>query len=169
MKKNNTPFNIALSGVLLALSAGISAAESMMPLPLGVKPGFSNIPVMFAISELNPFYAFGICLLKSFFVFLTRGTAAFVMSLCGGMLSFGVMLLLFKIKKTKLSHVFISIMGSLAHNTGQIAAACLLMGSSAVLYYLPMLILSGIIAGAVTGLIISLVIPVVRPFLRRKQ
>ena len=45
MKKS---YKTALSGMLLALSAGLSAAESLIPLPLGVKPGFSNIPVMFA-------------------------------------------------------------------------------------------------------------------------
>ena len=50
MKKS---YKTALSGMLLALSAGLSAAESLIPLPLGVKPGFSNIPVMFAMYEIN--------------------------------------------------------------------------------------------------------------------
>ena len=164
MKKS---FKIALSGLLLAMSAGISAAESLLPLPLGVKPGFSNIPVMFAIKELGVLPAFMIVLLKSFFVLLTRGVTAFIMSLAGGVLSFLVMVTLFK--KTKLSTVFTSIMGSLAHNVGQTAAACVLMGSGAVLYYASILIISGITAGAVTGIIISLILPVLEPFLRRKQ
>ena len=122
---------------------------------------------MFAISGLDPMTAFLIVLLKSFFVLLTRGVTSFIMSLSGGLLSFVIMLILFK--KTKLSAVFISIMGSLAHNIGQTAAACVLMGSSTVLYYLSLLIISGCIAGAVTGVIISLILPVLTPYLRRKQ
>ena len=63
MKKS---YKTALSGMLLALSAGLSAAESLIPLPLGVKPGFSNIPVMFAMYEINTGCALAICILKSF-------------------------------------------------------------------------------------------------------
>ena len=96
MKKS---YKTALSGMLLALSAGLSAAESLIPLPLGVKPGFSNIPVMFAMYEINTGCALAICILKSFFVFLTRGTTAFIMSISGGLAAFFTMLLLSK--KTK--------------------------------------------------------------------
>ena len=52
MKSRNT----ALCGLLLALSAGISAAESLIPLPLGVKPGFSNLPVMYSMAEQGAKY-----------------------------------------------------------------------------------------------------------------
>ena len=54
MKSRNT----ALCGLLLALSAGISAAESLIPLPLGVKPGFSNLPVMYSMAEQGAKYGF---------------------------------------------------------------------------------------------------------------
>lgn len=39
MKKS---YKTALSGMLLALSAGLSAAESLIPLPLGVKRDFQT-------------------------------------------------------------------------------------------------------------------------------
>ncbi|MGN0612522.1 MAG: Gx transporter family protein [Porcipelethomonas sp.] len=151
-------YKAAISGILLALSAGISAAESLIPLPLGVKPGFSNIPVMFAMSELNSGIAFSICLLKSVFVLFTRGGTAFALSLSGGMLSFAVMISLYK--KTKASFLFISVCGSLAHNIGQTAAACLILGSAAIAACLPLLVISGCIAGAATGLAVSLIIPI---------
>ena len=118
MKKS---YKTALSGMLLALSAGLSAAESLIPLPLGVKPGFSNIPVMFAMYEINTGCALAICILKSFFVFLTRGTTAFIMSISGGLAAFFTMLLLSK--KTKASIVLTSVAGSLMHNVGQLSAA----------------------------------------------
>ncbi|MBP0978416.1 MAG: Gx transporter family protein, partial [Oscillospiraceae bacterium] len=41
--------------------------------------------------------------------------------------------------------------GAVFHNTGQILAACLIMRSSAVFFYYPFLIVSGIIAGLFTG------------------
>lgn len=68
MKSRNT----ALCGLLLALSAGISAAESLIPLPLGVKPGFSNLPVMYSMAEQGAKYGFAICILKSVFVFIDK-------------------------------------------------------------------------------------------------
>ena len=144
MKSRNT----ALCGLLLALSAGISAAESLIPLPLGVKPGFSNLPVMYSMAEQGAKYGFAICILKSVFVLLTRGVAAFFMSLSGGTLSYIIMLLLYR--KTEASLMLISIAGALAHNAGQKTAA--------VFGYSPVMIISGCIAGAVTGAVLKLLL-----------
>lgn len=126
MKSRNT----ALCGLLLALSAGISAAESLIPLPLGVKPGFSNLPVMYSMAEQGAKYGFAICILKSVFVLLTRGVAAFFMSLSGGTLSYIIMLLLYR--KTEASLMLISIAGALAHNAGQLCAASAIRKTAAV-------------------------------------
>ncbi len=163
MKKS---YNAAYSGILLALSAGISAAESLIPLPLGVKPGFSNIPVMFAMSELSASISFSICLLKSVFVLFTRGATAFFMSIAGGLFAFFAMLIIYKRSNT--SFIVISIIGSLAHNIGQITAASFIIGST-IIVYLPMLIISGCIAGTATGLVTKLILPILKPFLRRNK
>ena len=45
----------------------------------------------------------------------------------------------------------VSVGGAAAHNCGQIAAACLTLGSMAPLYYLPILLGASLITGAVTG------------------
>lgn len=160
-------YRAAVSGIFLALSMGLSALESALPLPLGVKPGFSNIPVMLSMPLLGCRTAFSICVLRSVFVFLTRGTTAFFMSITGGVLSFAVMLVIYK--KTKLSFISISVMGSLAHNTGQTLAAAFLMGSSAVMSYIFILAVTGCIAGIVTGTVVTLTIPRIEPFLMRKK
>lgn len=152
MKSRNT----ALCGLLLALSAGISAAESLIPLPLGVKPGFSNLPVMYSMAEQGAKYGFAICILKSVFVLLTRGVAAFLMSLSGGTLSYIIMLLLYR--KTEASLMLISIAGALAHNAGQLCAASAIMKTAAVFVYSPVMIISGCIAGAVTGAVLKLLL-----------
>ena len=147
--------NVALCGILLALSAGISAAESMIPLPLGVKPGFSNLPVMYSMSRQGGKYGFAICLLKSVFVLLTRGVTAFFMSLTGGVLSYIVMLILYK--KTNVSLMLMSITGALIHNFGQLCAASVIM-HTAVFGYSPVMIISGCIAGMVTGAVLKLLL-----------
>lgn len=162
MKKT---YKTALSGMLLALSAGLSAAENLIPLPLGVKPGFSNIPVMFAMYEVNTACALAICILKSFFVFLTRGTTAFIMSISGGLAAFFTMLLLSR--SPKASIVLTSVAGSLMHNAGQLSAACFILGSSAVFTYMPVLIISGCAAGTVTGLCLGAVMPVLSKIKRK--
>ena len=46
------------------------------------------------------------------------------------------------------------------HNVGQLSAACFILGDSAVLAYMPVLIISGCIAGTVTGLCLGLLMPV---------
>jgi heptaprenyl diphosphate synthase len=147
--------NVALCGILLALSAGISAAESMIPLPLGVKPGFSNLPVMYSMSRQGGKYGFAICLLKSVFVLLTRGVTAFFMSLTGGVLSYIVMLILYQ--KTNVSLMLMSITGALIHNFGQLCAASVIM-HTAVFGYSPVMIISGCIAGMVTGAVLKLLL-----------
>lgn len=153
-KNRMTTENIALCGILLALSAGISAAESLVPLPLGVKPGFSNLPVMYSMSKQGGKYGFAICILKSVFVLLTRGAAAFFMSLTGGVFSYILMLLIYK--KTNASLMLISISGALMHNFGQLCAASVLMNES-IFGYSPVMIISGCIAGAVTGVVLKLI------------
>lgn len=163
MKKSQ---KTAFSGILLALSIAISSVEMLIPLPLGVKPGFSNLPVMISMSELNIGISFSIVLLKSFFVLLTRGTTAFIMSLSGGLLSFLIMLIIFR--TTKFSFLLISICGGLAHNLGQLTAACIILNHTAIIYYLPILVISGCIAGAITGITANILIPILKPFLKEK-
>lgn len=148
-----TTQNIALCGILLALSAGISAAESAIPLPLGVKPGFSNLPVMYSMSEQGAKYGFAICLLKAVFVLMTRGVTAFLMSLTGGTLSYIIMLLIYR--KTNASLMLISISGAIMHNLGQLCAASLIL-DTAIFGYSPIMIVSGCIAGGITGAVLKL-------------
>ena len=51
----------------------------------------------------------------------------------------------------QLSIYGVSIGGAAAHNCGQVAAACLTLGSGAPLYYLPILLGASLLTGAVTG------------------
>jgi heptaprenyl diphosphate synthase len=150
---------IAKMGLLLALTVVLSALENMIPipLPLGVKPGFSNIIIMFALMNIDTKSALTLNLLKSAFVFLTRGVTAFFLSLSGGLISFAVMALLYK--KTNSSLILLSVSGGISHNLAQLLAAAILLKSTSAFYYSPVLVLSGIAAGTATGIILKAVMP----------
>ena len=67
-------------GLLLALAMALNLAESMVPplpvLPPGVKLGLSNLVTVYCLFYLGSGEAWGIAVLKSGFVFLTRGVTA---------------------------------------------------------------------------------------------
>lgn len=48
------------------------------------------------------------------------------------------------------------------HNVGQIIAAIFIMGSSAIIYYLPVLIIAGVITGIIIGIVSGIVVKYVK-------
>ena len=134
-----TTKQLTLCAVLTALALAFSYLENFFPLSLaipipGIKLGLANIVTVFALYALGPAQALliltGRCLLGGFSAML-------------------VMILLSRSRH--LSIYGVSVGGAAAHNCGQIAAACLTLGSMAPLYYLPILLGASLITGAVTG------------------
>lgn len=155
---------IALTGLLFALAVVLSLVESLLPIPApvpGIRLGLSNIVVLFSLFFLRRRDALIIAVLKAFFVLMTRGTVAGLLSLCGGLCSLGIMLLLILVFREKLSYLLISVFGALFHNLGQITAASLILGT-ALWFYLPVLILSGLIAGIATSFLLRVSLPAFR-------
>ncbi len=173
MKKKT--YDTALFGMLAAVAVTLSFLESLLPtaafLPPGAKPGFSNLANMFAASSMGLLPALGIAVLKACFAGLTRGLTAFCMSLCGGVLSTLMMVLLFRYAK-KIGFVGIGVLSAVCHNLGQLLVASVLVGNASVLGYAPVLLLCALIAGILTGLIFRAVLPAVQravhAFLHRK-
>ena len=149
---------ITLLAMCIALAMILSYVESMIPSPgiPGVKLGLANIVVVFALYKLGWGEAAGISLLRVFLVSLLFGHAASLMySAAGAVLSLAGMILL---KKTdRLSCVAVSVIGGVLHNAGQILMAWLLMGPN-VIYYLPVLVLSGTVAGVAIGVVSALIV-----------
>ncbi len=54
--------------------------------------------------------------------------------------------------------VAVSVVGGVSHNLGQIAVACLILQTKAIAYYIPVLILSGVVSGVVIGKVSAVVI-----------
>lgn len=151
--------------MLLALAIVLAFVEAMVPplpfLPPGVKLGLSNIVTMYTLFFLDTKAAYTVGVLKSGFVFLTRGFTGFCMSLCGGLFSITAMALALLIGKKRLSYLVISICGAVFHNIGQLLMAGVLMGSHLVVYYTPVILISGVIMGIITGVTLRLVMPAI--------
>lgn len=106
--------------------------------------------------------AFILLVLKSLFVFLTRGLIAFCMSFAGGICSFFIMILLISLKKQNLSFIIISVCAAVTHNMAQLLVSAVILSGTAVFYYAPVLAVSGILMGIVTGVLLRVMMPVMR-------
>lgn len=153
---------------LLSLCAAcamiLSYVESLLP-PLsvipGVRLGLANIAVVFALYTLGGGAAAAVSGIRIVVTgFLFGSGASILYSLAGGVLSLAGMLLLKKSRRFSVTAVSMS--GGVLHNVGQILAAWLLLGTAAVGYYLPFLILSGVLAGICIGLLAALLIRRIR-------
>lgn len=157
--KNNKVKKIALFGMMVALAFTFSYFESLIPLDFiapGVKLGLANLVVVIALYLMKPSEAFAIAIIRIFLAGLTFGNVySIAYSLCGGVLSFTVMYL---VKKTKLSVIGVSMLGGICHNIGQIIVAAIVMGTSRIAYYLPVLLVAGLVTGLLLGVISKLVI-----------
>ena len=146
---------LALCGILTAVALTIFVIESHIPviIPIpGIKPGLSNIITLFALVFLTPKEAMGILiariLLGSFF---TGNPSTLIYSLSGGVICFLAEWILLKLFSDKYIRE-ISAAGAVVHNLTQLTVAALILKTSAVFYYLPYLLIAGIVTGYFTGL-----------------
>ena len=151
---------IAVLALSIALAMILSFVESQIPafvaIP-GVKIGLANIAVVFVLYKLGWKEAVLISLVRVVMVSMLFGTAVSLFySVAGAVLSLTGMVLL---RKTGLfSTVAVSVTGGVLHNVGQILMACLLLETNVIVYYLPFLILSGVIAGVVIGVVSAIMV-----------
>ena len=158
MKLN--PRSIALCAVLTALALGLSTLEGLFPLSLivplpGVKLGLANIVTVFALYQLGAGAALAILLTRCLLGGLFAGNvSAMLFSLLGGVTAMLVMIALRRCRR--LSVYGVSVGGAAAHNIGQMAAACITLGSTMVLGYLPFLLAVSLVTGTLTGFVTAL-------------
>ena len=155
---------IAVMGLSVALAMILSFVESQIPALVavpGVKVGLANIAVVFTLYKLGWKEAAMISLIRVFLVTLLFGNLGLLWySLAGAVLSLLGMMLL---KKTGLfSEIAVSVVGGVLHNVGQLAVASLLMETDLLLYYLPFLLVFGVIAGIVIGLLAGVMVRRIR-------
>lgn len=155
---------VAFIGLLIAFGLALSFLESLIPqvIPIpGVKLGLANFAVLMTL------YLFGFkeALIMNFARILLAsmmfGSAfSFIYALSGALLSILIEVLLIKIEK--MSEIGVSVVGGIAHNVGQILLAIIITKTIGVFYYLPFLIVSGILAGIVIGILVKKLRPVLK-------
>jgi heptaprenyl diphosphate synthase len=147
--------NIAAFGVYVALAMIFSYIELQIP-PLvaipGIKLGLPNVVIIIALYKFGWKEAIVINVLRVLLVSVLFGTVlSLLYSVAGAILSLFVMIIL---KKSKIfSTVLVSVFGAISHNIGQITVAIFVLETSELLYYLPVLLITGTISGLLLGLI----------------
>lgn len=157
----------ALYGLMIALAFIFSYIESLLPvvgIP-GVKLGLANLVVLVTLYLLRPRDALVISLVRIVLVGFTFGSpASMLYSLAGGLLSLGVMVLCRRTEKFSLLGV--SLAGGVTHNLAQLAVAAAVLRTPQIVWYLPILLLSGMLTGALIGIVVGLSLPKLRRFTR---
>lgn len=149
---------ISMIAVFTAFAVIVSYVESFIPIiPIpGVKLGFANIAIVLAIYLIGIKEALIIDILRILIVgFLFGSLMSIAFALTGGILSFAVMALL--AKWNKISIVTVSICGGITHNIGQIIVAALAVQTFAVVTYVPVLLIAGLVCGAIIGMISAII------------
>ena len=141
--------------LLTALALILFAVEAQIPPPVpipGVKLGLANIITVYAMFRFGPRDTLLILLTRVLLgSFVTGAVSALIFSLSGGLLCYLVMLALRRVLTERQIWVC-GVIGAVAHNIGQILACVAVYQTTAVLAYLPSLLLSGIVTGLFTGL-----------------
>jgi len=153
------------TAVFTAMALALSVVESAVPLGIivpvpGLKLGFANIVTLFVLFTDGFPTAFAVTLLRGVLgaFFASTGFMSMAYSLAGGLLSLFVMALMKPGQKRVFSLYGISAAGAAVHNAAQIGVAFLMLSDSAVLLYLPLLLIVSLFTGGVTAAAAQLVL-----------
>lgn len=157
----------AFCGMFLALALVAGYVEQMIPITLGipgVKLGLANIVTMVLLYTAGLRITAGITSIRILLAGILFGTGfSIVYSAAGAVLSLLIMVILKHIKK--FSYIGVSVAGGIFHNVGQILVAVFVLETKALVYYLPVLILSGLAAGIVVGMLSGLLLQRLSPII----
>lgn len=154
---------IAYSGLCLALALILSYVESLIPFNFGipgVKLGLANLCVVVLLYIAGWKEALTVDVLRVILSGFIFGNMSMILySLAGAALSFVIMLVVYK--TGRFSPMGVSLSGGVSHNIGQLIVAVFVLGTSRVLYYIPVLILSGVVTGALLGFVAGIILPLI--------
>ena len=151
----------AFYGMFLALALVAGYIEQLIPINLGipgVKLGLANIVTMLLLYIVGVPVACLISVLRILLSgFLFGSGFAMVYSAAGAAMSMLVMALLKKTKK----------FSSVGVSVGQIIVAMIVLETKALAYYLPILILSGLVAGILIGILSGILTKRLNPIIKQ--
>ena len=138
----------------MAIAIIATYVERLLPSPVppvpGIKLGIANVVILTVMYLVNAKSAFLVNVTRIVLVGLMfSGVYGMMYALAGGIFSFTAMYLAKSSKK--LSIIGVSILGGIFHNIGQILIAMAALRTKELLYYLPVLLVSGIVTGVLVG------------------
>lgn len=151
----NKTKKVALLGILTSVALILSYIEAILP-PIwsavpGIKMGFPNIVIIFILYRFGVKEATVVSFIRIFIVALLFGNVMTLAYSCAGAFLSIVLMAIFK-KINAFSVVGTSIVGGVAHNSGQILVAIFLFDTVQIGYYMAVLAITGTIAGVFVGL-----------------
>ena len=160
---------VALDGILVALAMSFSYIETFIPFNFGVpgiKLGLANLVVLLGLTFLPAVDVLLISVVRIVLSSLLFGNVMSLWySLAGGLLSFLCMWLL--TRREGYSIIGISMAGGVMHNVGQIITAAIIVKTLQLTWYLPVLLVAGLVTGAIIGTVARLLMPRVQKVLDR--
>lgn len=146
--------NMALGAMLLALMLVLGYVESLIPIDAaipGIKLGLSNGVLVFSVYMLPLPLSWLLMIMKVLLSgFLFGNPNAMLYAFSGGVLSLLGMCLLSRVKG--IHPVTVSMVGGVLHNVGQVLMAMLTLHTAKLVYYMAVLILTGLACGALCGI-----------------
>ncbi|MCR5100400.1 MAG: Gx transporter family protein [Butyrivibrio sp.] len=146
---------IARSGLLLSIALILSYIESLFPFFYGIpgmKLGLPNMAIVLTMYLFGNSEALIINILRIIISgFLFGNLFGILFSICGALISFLAMLI---VKKIDLFSIYgVSVTGGVFHNIAQLFVAAFIVKTSGIIYYMPFLILGGVITGFINGIV----------------
>lgn len=155
--------------VFLTFALICSYIESLIPIPFGVpgmKLGLTNVVIILLLYLFGPIDAIVVSILRILLIgFMFGNIYSICYSLAGGLLSFVCMYLLYRFSKFKM--ITVSVVGGFMHNVGQLIVAILFFENTYLIYYLPVLLITGVVTGAVIGVIAQAVYARIDKFIHK--
>lgn len=153
-RKNNSAKRVATVSIMIAVAFVLSWIELILsittPVP-GIKIGLANLAILFTMYYCSEKDAFMVLIGRLILNAILFGNVnSLIYSVAGGVLSFIVMVICKRLSPKHI--VYISITGGVFHNIGQITAASIIMNTF-LSWYVPYLIISGILAGLFNGIV----------------
>lgn len=149
--KNRT----AYFGVFTALALIFSYIETLIPFQFGVpgiKLGLANLVIVIFLYKTSLKEAMLLSVTRIIIAgFIFGNMFSIIYSIAGGVLS---LLIMAALKKQKsFSVIGVSMAGAVSHNAGQLIVAMIVVETYQIGFYLPVLLIAGVITGALTGII----------------
>ena len=160
----------AYIGIMASIALCLSYLESLLPsLPFmvpGIKLGLANFAVLLTLYVFGVKEAVYVNVIRMIISALLFGNFySFLFSLCGAVVSLLLEALIYKCKGV--NELFVSVVGGIGHNIGQLLFCLLIVRHVVLLDYFVILTASGFVTGLLNGFLVKILRPRIEKVLKK--